>query len=113
MPGYDGMRQKDASYTGGKILKKLERPKAEPKKPSVPGYNYPSGTPGYVKEAAKAAVARMQPGRLDCGYGKQDVHRSHREPPKTAGKPDVKLDQSYRAGTIRPDRNERVPKETK
>lgn len=43
-------------------LKKGPVPKAEPKKPSVPGYvnEWGHGTPGWVSKAAKAASKRAK-----------------------------------------------------
>jgi len=63
---------------------------------NVPGYNMPSGTPGYVKSAASAAEKLTKTGALDCGYGKQEVHKSHRQDGWTGGKPEVKKDAGYK-----------------
>jgi hypothetical protein len=66
---------------------------------TVPGANWKTGTPSYIKDAAKHAEGLIKGGKLDCGYGKQDVHRSHRESLGGEGKPDVKKDKSYRNPT--------------
>jgi hypothetical protein len=63
---------------------------------NVPGYNKGTGTPGYVKSAAQAAEKLTKLGALDCGYGKQEVHKSHRQNGWTEGKPENKKDAGYR-----------------
>ncbi len=62
---------------------------------NVPGYDKAVGTPGYIKSAAKHAESLVKGSKFDCGYGKQDVHRSHQESLGGSGKPDIKLDKSY------------------
>ena len=63
---------------------------------TVPGYKMAKGTPGYVQSAANAAERLTKAGALDCGYGTQDVHKSHRQDGWTGGKPEVKKDAGYK-----------------
>lgn len=94
-----GGRETSAHVQAGLKAKHGWNDRGMPKssKPSVPGYNYPSGTPKYIQQAASAAEQKASRIVRDFGGGVPDSAR-HRVPAPYSGKgaPDVKQDQSYR-----------------
>ena len=92
-------KDKDTHATGRRNTPKGDRPskvvdkRGMPKlQEHVPGPDTFVGTPGWIKGAVRQAEALTGAGKLDCGYGKQEVHGTHRKPESTwsAGKPDYR-----------------------
>jgi hypothetical protein len=89
-------RTSKAAMAAGKARKGWDKRGYPVSIETVPGANWKTGTPDYIKSAAKHAEGLAKNSSFDCGYGKQTVSGSHRMSGGGAGKPDVKKDDGYR-----------------